>query len=229
VSVWRTAQTSPAVQRKNRYVPESTAHPAKMPPAIARYAIEHYTAPGDLVLDPMCGIGTTLVEAVRTGRRAAGIEYEPHCVDIARANLHLAREHGVEHDAQVFPGGTRQLASLLPAEFVGQATLVVTSPPNGPSTHGRVAVGPAKASRSNSAFGTFGSSVRWLAVASISGVMSRPVARPPGATAWLGADTVASGERAFGEEFARIAVEQREDHRRGAASRHQAMQPGSGG
>jgi len=142
VSVWRTAQTSPAVQRKNRYVPESTAHPAKMLPAIARYAIEHYTAPGDLVLDPMCGIGTTLVEAVRTGRRAAGIEYEPHWVDIARANLHLAREHGVEHDARVFPGDARQLTSLLPAEFVGQVALVVTSPPYGPSTHGRVAVGP---------------------------------------------------------------------------------------
>src|SRR5207302_271577 len=67
VSVWTTAQTSPAAQRKGRYVTESTAHPAKMLPAVAAHAINHYTEPGDLVLDPMCGIGTTLVEAVHAG------------------------------------------------------------------------------------------------------------------------------------------------------------------
>ncbi len=76
ISVWATAQTSPAAQRKGRFVPESTAHPAKMLPAIAAHAIRHYTRPGDLVLDPMCGIGTTLVEAIDNGRRAVGIEYE---------------------------------------------------------------------------------------------------------------------------------------------------------
>jgi SAM-dependent methyltransferase len=140
VSVWTTAQTSPAAQRKNRYTPESTAHPAKMLPAVAAHAITHYTQPGDLVLDPMCGIGTTLVEAVHLGRRAVGIEYEPHWVDVARANLDLARDAGVDHDARVFHGDARQLASLLPAEYVGQAALVVTSPPYGPSTHGQVSV-----------------------------------------------------------------------------------------
>lgn len=63
---------------------ESTAHPAKMLPAVAAYAIAHYTRPGELVLDPMCGIDTTLVEAVRLGRRAVGIEYEPHWVEVSR-------------------------------------------------------------------------------------------------------------------------------------------------
>jgi len=36
-----------------------------MLPAIAATAITRYTEPGDLVADPMCGIGTTLVEAGR--------------------------------------------------------------------------------------------------------------------------------------------------------------------
>jgi SAM-dependent methyltransferase len=142
VSVWTTAQTSPAAQRKNRYTPESTAHPAKMLPAVAAHAIAHYTKPGDLVLDPMCGIGTTLVEAVHLGRRAVGIEYEPHWVEVARANLQLARDAGVDHEGRVFHGDARQLASLLPPEYVGQAALVVTSPPYGPSTHGQVSVSP---------------------------------------------------------------------------------------
>jgi hypothetical protein len=142
VSVWTTAQTSPAVQRKGRYIAEATAHPAKMLPAVAAYAIAHYTQPGDLVLDPMCGIGTTLVEAVRAGRRAVGIEYEPHWVDVARANLALAGDAGARHEGRVFHGDARQIASLLPPEYVGQAALVVTSPPYGPSTHGQVAVAP---------------------------------------------------------------------------------------
>lgn len=142
MSVWTTAQTSPAAQRKGRYVADATAHPAKMLPAVAAHAIDHYTAPGDLVLDPMCGIGTTLVEAVHAGRRAVGIEYEPHWVDVARANLALAHTAGVEHDGRVFHGDARQIASLLPPEYLGQAALVVTSPPYGPSTHGQVAVSP---------------------------------------------------------------------------------------
>jgi DNA modification methylase len=142
VSVWTTAQTSPAAQRKNKYTPESTAHPAKMLPEIVRHAVTHYTRPGELVLDPMCGIGTTLVEAIRLGRRAVGVEYEPHWIETAQANLDLARSNGIEHDARVFHGDARQLMTLLPAEYVGQAALVVTSPPYGPSTHGRVAVAP---------------------------------------------------------------------------------------
>jgi hypothetical protein len=132
VSVWATAQTSPAAQRKSRYVAESTAHPAKMLPAVAAHAITHYTQPGDLVLDPMCGIGTTLIEALHQHRRALGVEYEPHWVHVTRANLDLARQNGIEHHGRVFHGDARQLATLLPEEYLGQAALVVTSPPTGP-------------------------------------------------------------------------------------------------
>jgi modification methylase len=73
LSVWPTAQQPAASQRTGRYLPGSTAHPAKMLPAIARQAIAAYSQPGDLVLDPMCGIGTTLVEAIHLGRDAIGI------------------------------------------------------------------------------------------------------------------------------------------------------------
>jgi len=142
VSVWATAQSSPAAQRKGRYVAESTAHPAKMLPAIAAHAIRHYTQPGDLVLDPMCGIGTTLIEAIHTARRAIGVEYEPHWVHVTNTNLALARHAGIEHDGRVFHGDARHLTTLLPPHYLGQAALVVTSPPYGPSTHGQVSVTP---------------------------------------------------------------------------------------
>ncbi|MEU0514537.1 MULTISPECIES: TRM11 family SAM-dependent methyltransferase [Amycolatopsis] len=138
LSVWVTAQTSPAAQRKDRYVTDSTAHPAKMLPAVAAHAIRHYTRPGELVFDPMAGAGTTLVEAIDAGRRAVGVEYESHWVDVCRANLERARERGHDHDAEIVHGDARRLPYLLPDRYRGRVALVVTSPPYGPSTHGQV-------------------------------------------------------------------------------------------
>lgn len=60
--MWATAQHPARSQRQGRYVEISGHHPAKMLPAIAARAVATYTRPGDLVVDPMCGIGSTLVE-----------------------------------------------------------------------------------------------------------------------------------------------------------------------
>jgi DNA methylase len=92
--VWLTAQATSRWQRQGRYLAASGAHPAKMLPTIARTAISAYTSPGELVLDPMCGIGTTLVEAVHLDRPAVGIELEPRWADLAEANLALALSAG---------------------------------------------------------------------------------------------------------------------------------------
>lgn len=49
-------------------------YPARFSPVFARAAIETFTKPGDLVLDPHVGGGTTLVEARATGREAVGVD-----------------------------------------------------------------------------------------------------------------------------------------------------------
>ena len=49
--------------------------------------IRHLSNPGDLVLDPMVGSGTTLVEAVRLRRRAVGCDIDPLARMIAGAKL----------------------------------------------------------------------------------------------------------------------------------------------
>ncbi|MBF9132753.1 site-specific DNA-methyltransferase [Plantactinospora sp. S1510] len=141
LSVWATAQSTGPVQRRGRYVPESVKHPARMLPAIAAHAIHAYTQPGDLVVDPMCGIGTTLVEAVHAGRDAFGIEYEPQWSNIADANIHHAHSQGATGRASVIRGDATRLVSLVPAALTGQAALVVTSPPYGPTVHGLVRPG----------------------------------------------------------------------------------------
>ncbi|MEU4555703.1 DNA methyltransferase [Micromonospora violae] len=141
LSVWATAQSTGPVQRRGRYVPESVKHPARMLPAIAAHAIAAYTEPGDLVLDPMCGIGTTLVEAVHAGRDAFGIEYEPQWSNIADANIRHAHDQGASGRASVIRGDATRLMSLVPKALTGQVALVVTSPPYGPTVHGLVRPG----------------------------------------------------------------------------------------
>ncbi|WP_107074349.1 DNA methyltransferase [Micromonospora sp. MH33] len=141
LSVWTTAQRTGPVQRRGRYVPDSVKHPARMLPAIAAHAVHAYTRPGDLVLDPMCGIGTTLVEAVHAGRDAIGVEYESRWSDIADANVTHAHDQGAAGRASVVRGDATRLRSLLPAALTGQVALVVTSPPYGPTVHGLVRPG----------------------------------------------------------------------------------------
>lgn len=137
-SVWLTCQQPARDQRRGRYVPETSSHPGKMLPNLAAHAITSYTAPGDLVLDPMCGSGTTLVEAVRSGRDALGVDIEPRFTTLAEANLRLAAEHGATAWAKVATGDATRLLDLVPASSVGKVGLVLTSPPYGRATHGLV-------------------------------------------------------------------------------------------
>lgn len=138
LSVWPTAQQDSKAQRRGRYVPASMAHPGKMLPAIARHAIEHYTRPDDLVIDPMCGIGTTLVESIHLGRDAIGVEYEQHWADMALDNIDHAADQGAVGGATAICGDARRIAELVSADVHGRAALVLTSPPYGDSLHGQV-------------------------------------------------------------------------------------------
>jgi len=140
VSVWLTGQQVSRHQRAGRYTAESIAHPAKMLPSIARQVIETYTEPGQIVLDPMCGIGTSLVEAVHAGRDAIGFEYEQRWATLARANLSLARDQGATGTGEVWCADSRHIPPPLPDEFAGRVSLVLTSPPYGKANHGQVAV-----------------------------------------------------------------------------------------
>ncbi len=61
--------------------------PAKFPPQLPEFFIRELTEPGDTVLDPMLGSGTTLVEARRLGRRAVGCDIDPLARLLAEAKL----------------------------------------------------------------------------------------------------------------------------------------------
>jgi 16S rRNA G966 N2-methylase RsmD len=71
---------------------------SRKPANVVRALIERYTRPGDLVIDPFCGSGVTLIEAARLGRRSVGIDVNPIAalltrVSVTRIDLTELRRH----------------------------------------------------------------------------------------------------------------------------------------
>ena len=73
-------------------------HPyaAKCPPQLVRYGLRYYSKPGDLVLDPMAGSGTTLAEAQRLGRNAVGYDIDPLARLIAEVKISNVNDDAVD-------------------------------------------------------------------------------------------------------------------------------------
>lgn len=62
-------------------------HPTQKPVLLMEWLIEPHSKPGDVVLDPFPGSGTTLVAAKQLGRRGIGIEIERKYCEIAEERL----------------------------------------------------------------------------------------------------------------------------------------------
>lgn len=69
---------------------EKTEHPCQFPVGLVERLVLSMTNPGDWVLDPFLGAGTSIVAAVRQGRRGMGAEIENRYVDIARDRVAAA-------------------------------------------------------------------------------------------------------------------------------------------
>ena len=91
---------------------QKTGHPAQMPEELARRVIQLYTMPGELVVDPFSGSGTTHAVCVQTGRRFSGCDL--HYDDIRTRRLAKA---GLA-DVCPLPGVTDESIAVWQAEAV---------------------------------------------------------------------------------------------------------------
>jgi DNA modification methylase len=99
-------------------------------PQIPNQMLRRYTRPGDWVLDPFAGSGTTLIEAQRLGRNALGIELQPHMV--THINAAVATEpnpHGARCIAVHGNSASINMRALLGDMQVAEAQLAILHPP----------------------------------------------------------------------------------------------------
>jgi len=62
-------------------------HPTQKPLKAVRWLISYLSKPGDIVLDPFAGTGSTLVAAKELGRRSIGIEINPEFCKVAKSRV----------------------------------------------------------------------------------------------------------------------------------------------
>lgn len=128
INVWPVSQTTSQYQRAGRYLPECAKHPGKMVPSLARQIVDEFSKPGDLVVDPMAGIGTTVVEGALIDRHCVGVELEESWTDLAKRNIDHMIEGSKRELAFVTQGDARDLSTAL-GSLHGSVDLIATSPP----------------------------------------------------------------------------------------------------
>ena len=88
--VWEISVIAPVAK-------ERTGYPTQKPEALLRRVIDSCSLPGDTVLDPYVGSGTTAVVAAAQGRKAIGIDASSEAIDVTAARLH-ARDVSFQHE-----------------------------------------------------------------------------------------------------------------------------------
>jgi site-specific DNA-methyltransferase (cytosine-N4-specific) len=89
-------------------------YPAKFIPQIPRKAIGLWTKPGDLVYDPFCGCGTTLLEARLMGRPSIGVDNNAVACLVSKAKTAIYSASDIERATKFLATLDRKLATIKP-------------------------------------------------------------------------------------------------------------------
>jgi DNA modification methylase len=87
---WETAMWDIPNVKSNH--PEKTEHPCQFPVELIERLVLSMTKPGDLVVDPFMGVGSTAIASLRNGRKVAGAEIIEKYVNIAKERLKKLEE-----------------------------------------------------------------------------------------------------------------------------------------
>ncbi len=102
-------------------------HGGRFIPQVPEKFITLFTHPGEIVLDPFCGSGTTNVEAKRLKRNSVGIDINPYSTGMTLhrlAELDMLEKSSTRHE--IVQGNCVEVMEQIPKESID---LIVTSPP----------------------------------------------------------------------------------------------------
>lgn len=101
--------------------PEQTIHPCQFPHELAERCVLAFSNPNDTVLDPFLGSGTTVIAALKAGRRAVGIDKSADYVALTKQRISELNEGRIKlrrsGEAVAAPAATQSVAKL-PSEWV---------------------------------------------------------------------------------------------------------------
>lgn len=100
----------PVKAGKNSPIYNAHSYHTKVPPEGIVSYIEHYTRPGDLILDPFCGSGMTGVAALMSGRHAV-------LNDLSPAAAHIARNYCTPVDTTALHAEFERIKAAVREEF----------------------------------------------------------------------------------------------------------------
>lgn len=88
--------------------------PAKFPPQLPRKFISALTEPGDIVLDPMAGSGTSVLEAFLLGRQAIGLDVDPLAILLSKVKKQTYNESLLRTSARTIITEAYKASTLSP-------------------------------------------------------------------------------------------------------------------
>ena len=100
--------------------PEHTLHPCQFPHELAERCVLAFSDEHDWILDPFSGAGTTVVAALKAGRRAIGIDKEQQYIDLTRERVEKLLKGEIKlrpSGLQVYQPSPREKNALLPGEW----------------------------------------------------------------------------------------------------------------
>jgi DNA modification methylase len=109
------------------FLEHAVAHPAKMNVKLLEFLIRTFTRPGEVILDPMCGSGSTGIVAALHDRRAVQVDIERKFIDWAEEARRKVVAKSIlwsEDSIRNICGDARKLSELL-----SDADAILTSPP----------------------------------------------------------------------------------------------------
>ena len=101
--------------------PEKTAHPCQFPIELVERCVLALTNEDDIVLDPFAGVGSTIIAALKNGRRAMGTELMEEYIKIGEERISKLKDGTLETRPiwqTVYEPSSKDKIAKMPVEFI---------------------------------------------------------------------------------------------------------------